>query len=190
MKAPRILIMALTIALAVGYWPAQAGEAPVTESSLIKAVNALEAATGGKVLEIRFVDETGHERFESVIAKPDEVIYMAANPVTEDVTKIAVKEVPAWMLNWKLTAYVKSIGKATVPLAKAISKAEALAGAPGIGAGLAKPLSGMNQVLAYDVELLKGEKREMIAIDATNGAKIANPEEIYEPWTPVRLVRN
>jgi hypothetical protein len=48
----------------------------------------------------------------------------------------------------------------------------------------------MNQVLAYDVELLKGEKREMIAIDATNGAKIANPEEIYERWTPVRLVRN
>jgi hypothetical protein len=94
------------------------------------------------------------------------------------------------MLNWKLTAYVKSIEKATVPLAKAISKAETLAGAPGIGAGLAKPLSGMNQVLAYDVELLKGEKREMIAIDATNGAKIANPEEIYEPWTPVRLVRN
>ena len=59
MKAPRILIMALTIALAVGFWPAQADAAPVTESSLIKAVNALEAATGGKVLEIRFVDATG-----------------------------------------------------------------------------------------------------------------------------------
>jgi hypothetical protein len=28
------------------------------------------------------------------------------------------------------------------------------------------------------------------AIDATTGAKIANPEELYVSWTPVKLVRN
>ena len=65
-----------------------------------------------------------------------------------------------------------------------------MAGAPAIGAGLAKPLSGANQVLAYNIELLKGGKRRLIAIDATSGAKIANPEALYESWTPVRLVRN
>jgi uncharacterized membrane protein YkoI len=190
MKALRVFLMFFAIALAAGIGPALTDAADMTAASLSKAVDALEAATGGKVLEIRFVDEKGHERFESVVAKPDQVIYMAVDPVTENVTKVAIKELPAWMLNWKLTEYVSSIEKATVPLAKAITKAEAMAGAPAIGAGLAKPLSGANQVLAYNIELLKGGKRRLIAIDATSGAKIANPEALYESWTPVRLVRN
>jgi uncharacterized membrane protein YkoI len=189
MKVPCILLMA-AIAFTAGVGPVPADAADMTAPSLSKAVDALEAATGGKVLEIRFVDEKGHERFESVVATPDAVVYMAVDPVSEDVTKIAVKEVPAWMLNWKMTEYVKSIEKANVPLSKAVAKAEALAGAPAIGAGLAKPLSGTNQVLAYNVELLRKGKRERMAIDATSGAKIANPEALYEPWTPVRLVRN
>jgi uncharacterized membrane protein YkoI len=190
MKVPRILLMAATIALTAGVGPALTNAADMTEMSLPKAVDALEAATGGKVLEIRLVDEAGHERFESVVATPGEVLYMAVNPVTEDVTKVAIKQLPAWALNWKLTVYVKSIEKANVSLSKAGAQAEDLAGAPAIGAGLAKPLSGTNQVLAYYVELLKHGKRERIAVDATTGAKIANPEVLYEPWTPVRLVRN
>ena len=190
MKAPRIFLMVVAIALAAGIGPALTDAADMIAASLSKAVDSLEAATGGKVLEIRFVDEKGHERFESVVAKPDQVIYMAVDPVTENVTKIAIKELPAWMLNWKLTEYVSSIEKATVPLAKAITKAEAMGGAPAIGAGLAKPLSGANQVLAYNIELLKGGKRQLIAINATSGAKIANPEALYESWTPVRLARN
>jgi hypothetical protein len=189
MKALRIILRAMTIALAVGTGLALTGAADITESSLTKAVSALEGSTGGKVLEIRFVDEKGHERFESVVAKADEVIYMAVNPVNEDVTKIAVKEVPAWMLDWKMTAYVRSIEKATVPLTKAIADAEAMARAPAVGAGLAKPLTGTNQVLAYNVELLAHGKRTRIAIDATTGAKIANPDQLYEPWTPVKLLR-
>lgn len=115
---------------------------------------------------------------------------MAVDPVNEAVTKIAVKKLPAWMLNWKMTEYVRSLEKANVSLSKAVAKAEALSGAHAIGAGLAKPLSGTNQVLAYNVELLRSGKRERVAIDATSGAKIANPEALYEPWTPVRLVRN
>jgi uncharacterized membrane protein YkoI len=190
MKAPRIFLMVVAIILAAGVGPALTSEADVTAASLSKAVDALEAATGGKVLEIRFVDEKGHERFESVVAKPDQVIYMAVDPVNEDVTKIAVKELPAWMLNWKLTEYVRSIGKANVSLSKAVAEAESLAGAPAIGAGLAKPLTGANQVLAYNVELMRHGKRERVAIDAVSGAKIANPEALYEPWTPVKLLRS
>src|SRR4030088_22577 len=101
------------IALAAGIGPALTDAADMTAASLSKAVDGLEAATGGEGLEIRFVDETGHERFESVVAKADQVIYMGADPVTESVPKIAIKELPAWMLNWKLTEYVSSIGKAT-----------------------------------------------------------------------------
>jgi uncharacterized membrane protein YkoI len=192
MKAPRIILRAVTIALAMGIGLALTGAtsaAEITEGSLSKAVSALESSTGGRVLEIRLVDEKGHERFESAIAKANAIIYMAINPVNEEVTKIDIKEVPGWMFDWKLTAYVKSIEKATVPLTKAIADAEAIAKAPAIGAGLAKPLSGTNQVLAYNVELLAHGKRTRIAIDATNGAKIANPEELYEPWTPVKLLR-
>lgn len=194
MKAPRILLKAVTIALVAGVWPAQpaqTGAADIPRGSLTKAVGALEDSTGGKVLEIRFVDEVGHEHFESVVARPNEVIYMAVNPVNEDVIKIAIKELPVWMLNWKLTQYVRSIEKANVPLTKAVADAESLAQAPAIGAGLAKPLTGTNQVLAYNIELrLADGKRKRVAIDATSGAKIANPEELYEPWTPVKLLRN
>ena len=190
MKAPRVFLMVVAIALAAGIGPALTDAADMTAASLSKAVDALEAATGGKVLEIRFVDEKGHEHFESVVAKPDQVIYMAVDPVTENVTKIAIKELPAWMLNWKLTEYVRSIEKANVPLTKAIADAEALARAPAIGAGLAKPLSGTNQVLAYNIELLADGKRKRITIDASTGAKIANPEALYEPWTPVKLLRS
>lgn len=58
MKAPCILLMAVTIAFMAGVGPALSDAADVTAPSLSKAVDALEAATGGKVLEIRFVDET------------------------------------------------------------------------------------------------------------------------------------
>jgi uncharacterized membrane protein YkoI len=153
-------------------------------------VEALERATGGKVLEIRLVDEKGEERFESVVAKDDQLIYMGVNLVTDNVTEISVKQLPEWMLNWRLTAYMKSIEKAKVPLAEAVARAEEATGAPAIGAGLAKPLSGTNSVLAYNVEVLKNGKRGRVAIDASNGARIANPEALYEPWTPVRLLRD
>ena len=190
MQAPRIFLMAVTIAFAAVVGPARTAAADITRESLTKAVGTLEASAGGKVLEIRFVDEVGHERFEGVVARPDALIYMVVNTVTEDVAKIDIKQLPAWMLNWKLTEYVRSIEKARVPLTKAIADAEALTRAPAIGAGLARPRSGVNQVPAYDIELLRGGKRERIAFDASSGTKIANPEGLYEAWTPVKLLRN
>jgi hypothetical protein len=36
---------------------------------------------------------------------------------------------------------------------------------------------------------MKGSTRHEFAIDATTGAFIANPEELYEPHTPVDLAR-
>jgi hypothetical protein len=39
------------------------------------------------------------------------------------------------------------------------------------------------------VEVIKAGKRERIAIDAVSGAPIANPQELYAAWTPVKLVR-
>jgi uncharacterized membrane protein YkoI len=93
------------------------------------------------------------------------------------------------MLGRELKAYVKSIRHAHLPLAQGIALAERTANKPAIGAGLAAPLSGTNAVLAYNVEVMKAGKRDRIAIDANTGAPIANPDEIYGAWTPVKLVR-
>jgi hypothetical protein len=48
MKAPRVFLMVVAIALAAGIGPALTDAVDMTAASLSKAVDALEAATGGK----------------------------------------------------------------------------------------------------------------------------------------------
>jgi hypothetical protein len=160
--------------------------------ALGNAVRALEAQTQGKVLEIRFVDERGKERFESVVVNDQDLLYMNISSPAQDITQIEVKNLPAWVTDkhWTLNQYVESIAKARIPLDSAIDRAEKMTRAAAIGAGLAKPLNPSNAVLAYYIELQRKGKRERIAIDATDGSKIANPEALYEPWTPVKLMRD
>jgi hypothetical protein len=98
-------------------------------------------------------------------------------------------QLPEWMVGRELMAYMKSVRQAQLPLAQAITIAERMANKPAIGAGLASPLSGTNAVLAYNVEVMKAGKRDRVAIDAVTGARIANPDELYVAWSPVKLVR-
>lgn len=163
-------------------------EPGVSDTLLSHAVEALEKATGGKVLEVRLIDEQGEPSFEAVVAKDDDVLHLRISSVNDAISVIEVKDLPQWAVNWELTAYARSIKEAKVPLAQAILMAEGIAGAPAIGAGLAKPLDGTNAVLAYTIEHLKGGKHTRVVIDAQTGLKIADPEELYEPWTPIRLV--
>jgi uncharacterized membrane protein YkoI len=107
----------------------------------------------------------------------------------DNVTEIKVRDLPPWLLNYHMDAYVRSVSKTKVPLDQAISKAEARDNAPAIDAGIAKPLSGINAVLAYFVQTMKGSTRHDLAVDATTGAFIANPEELYEPHTPVDVAK-
>jgi uncharacterized membrane protein YkoI len=164
-------------------------EAVVLPRALAHAVMAMQETTGGKVIEVRLADEKGAPVFEAVLKKEDNLVYMRIESVSDDVTEIKVSNLPPWMLTYRLEAYMRSIDKAKVSLADAIVKAEEYAAAPAIGARIAKPLSGTNAVLAYYVETIKGEKRQLAAIDAENGAFISNPETLYEPRTPVKLVR-
>jgi uncharacterized membrane protein YkoI len=159
------------------------------EGALSQAVQALEHSTGGKVLEIRLADEPGEISFDAVIAKGEELLDMHVAAVNDAVTSIDIAQLPEWMVGRKLTAYMRSVNKAKVPLADAIGVAERKAKAPAVGAGLATPLSASNAVLAYNVEVMKGQKRERIALDATTGAPIANPGQLYEEWSPVKLAR-
>jgi hypothetical protein len=81
------------------------------------------------------------------------------------------------------------IHMAKLPLANAIGMAERKAKEPAVGAALAKPLSGSNAVPAYNVEVMRGQKRERIALNAITAAPIANPDPPYEEWSPVKLAR-
>ena len=186
--SPSLATLALVV-LTVGAAMSQGREPGVSDDSLSHAVQVLEGKTGGKVLEVRLSDEPGDPSFDAVIAKGDDVLYMHIAAISDAVTSIEIKQLPEWMLGRELKAYVKGIRQAHLPLAQAIALAERTANKPAIGAGLAAPLSGTNAVLAYNVEVMKAGKRDRIAIDAITGAPIANPDEIYAAWTPVKLVR-
>jgi uncharacterized membrane protein YkoI len=184
------LAFTASVALLLGGLARAADTEPgIHYNSLSHAVQALEQQTGGKVMEVRLADEKGEPSFEAAIAKEDGVIYMRISTVAAAGTVIEVKDLPEWLLNWTMTAFMKSIYEANIPLAQAIAKAEQIAKAPAIGAGLAAPLSGTNAVLAYNIEVMKGGTRMRMAIDAKTGQQIANPDALYEPWTPVKLAR-
>ena len=100
-----------------------------------------------------------------------------------------MSDLPQWLLDYHLEAYARSAAKAKVTLGEAIIKAEKRDLAPAIHAGIAKPLSGDNAVLAYFVETLKGTPRQEYAVDATTGLFVEDPESLYEPHTPVELAR-
>jgi hypothetical protein len=190
MKAQSIAVLASLVfaVLTVGTARAQAVEPGVDDDSLSHAVQVLERQTGGKVLQVRLSDVPGPPSFDALIAKGAELVCMHISS-NDTVTSIKMKKLPQWMLSKTLKAYMKGIDEAKVPLSEAIKIAEHKANKPAIGAGLAAPLSDSNAVLAYYAEVMKGRKRERLAIDAITGASIANPEAIYEPWTPVDLVK-
>jgi hypothetical protein len=182
---------AIIAIVAMSWARVQASEADLMlpMGALAHAADALERKTGGRVLEIRLVDEKGEAAFECAVVVGDAVVYMRVASVTDEVTEIAVKELPEWLLNYKLQSYMRSTEQAQVPLVEAIMKAENRARAAAIGAGVAKPLRGDNAVLAYYVETLRGKRRGLEAVDAETGRSIANPEAVYEHWTPVRILR-
>jgi uncharacterized membrane protein YkoI len=183
-------VIVLTGALAPNPLAQAADTAPVVPTgALAHAARALGQSTNGKILEIRLTDEAGAPAFEAAIARDGALIYMRIESVSDNVTEIKVRDLPPWLLNYHLEAYMRSIVKAEVPLEQAIIKVEARANAPAIDAGVAKPLSGTNAVLAYFVETAKGKSRGQFAVDAMTGAFIENPDELYEPHTPVDLAR-
>ena len=154
-------------------------------ASLTDAVQSIESATGGKVLEVR-VRRHG-PGFAAVVTKGNQLANIKVHPVNGQVTKMSVDEVPQWMHDWKLRADAQDIHKARVSVSDAIRTAEQAQQAPAVDAGLAKPLSPSNDVLAYNIEVLKDGEPRRVAVDAKTGELIANPDEVLTPWTPERL---
>jgi len=157
--------------------------------ALAHAAEVFQEDTGGKVLEIRLADIVGAPGFEAALLKNGGILYMRIASPDAHVTEIDVKSLPPWLLNYPLEAYSRSAVRAQVPIQVAIAKAEKRNDAPAIDAGIAKPLGGDNAVLAYFVETLNGSRREDLAVDATTGVFIENPQSLFETHTPVELAR-
>jgi uncharacterized membrane protein YkoI len=160
----------------------------VPMGALAHAAAALEQATGDRILEIRLANEAGSAAFEAALADGDSLRYMRITADDES-TEIQVNDLPPWLHDYKLQAYMRSIGKEKVPIGSAILRAEHRQLAPATAAGIAKPLGGTNAVLAYFVQTYKDGKRALVMVDARSGTFIANPDELYEPPTPVELAR-
>jgi len=189
--APRVVLAAVLLPAFTFNAAAAEDEPVVPMGTLAHAARALEDSTRGKILEIRLSDEPGDPTFEAAVKKPDGngLVYMKIVSPTDEISAIKVSELAPWMVSYPLEAYMRSVDKAKVPLDKAITQAEKRADAPAVAAGVAKPLSGGNTVLAWFVETDKGKKHELLAIDAEYGAAISNPEALYERRTPVKLAR-
>jgi len=156
----------------------------VTKATLPHAIAAFEAFGGGRVLEARFGAHGDVPGFDAVVAKDGAFSHLRVDIPANVVAVIAEAEVPAWMASWVLKADAKSLEKAKLHLVEAVVKAEEIAGAPAVDAGIAAPLSGGNNVLAYNVALIKHNQPERVVIDAVTGQTIANPDTLLETWTP------
>jgi uncharacterized membrane protein YkoI len=158
----------------------------VTPNTLARAVQAVEQATGGRVLEVRLLHQNG-PGFQAVVIKNKQLTNVKVNSSNGNVTTIAATETPQWMLDWRLKSEAHEIGHAHVTPQQAVRSVEQAAGAPAIDVALARPLSGGNDVLAYNVEVVKDGMPQRVAIDANTGQIIADPQTVLGPWTPERL---
>lgn len=162
-----------------------AASMPIDRQALPRAIRAAEAYGGGRVLEIRFrVRQGGVAGFDAVLAKGTEFSRLRVDLPSYAVAVIQETDIPAWMANWVLKADAASLAKAKLPLVDAVAKAEAVAGAPAGAAGVAKPLTGGNAVLAYNVAVLTGGRPQRVVIDAVTGEQIADPDPLVEGWSP------
>jgi hypothetical protein len=197
----KILLPAATVAalLASGQWtPVHAQPAVVvavdspwkliTKESLPHAIVAFEAYAGGRVLEARYGAHGSVPGFDAVVAKEGAFSHLRVDIPANVVAVIAEAEVPAWMANWVLKADAKSLEKAKLHLADAVVKAEDIADAPAVDAGIAAPLSGENSVLAYNIQVIEDNEPKRLVIDAVTGLKIANPDALLETWTPEKAL--
>ncbi len=151
---------------------------------LAAAVAAIEQKTGGRVAEIRYHDRNGRGVYDAEVIVGNALSQSRVDARTGKVIAFERHETPAWMLDWESRADIKSLAKATVPLPQAILTAEkASNGAVATDAGLAKPLTAGNSVLAYNVEVVRDGSPRRIAVDANTDEVIADPN-MLETWSP------
>jgi hypothetical protein len=195
-EAKKIRVFLLTTALATGLvlggygLPAQAQSAAASPGQLVNkqtlplAIAAAEKFSGGKAMEIRFRVRQGVPGFDAVTARPGGFSRVRFEIPSSTVAAIGETDVPTWMSDWVLKADAKSLTKAKLSLAQAVVKAEDIAQAPAVDAGIAAPLTASNAVLGYNVQVFQGERPQRLVIDGMTGQPIQDPDQFMEAWSP------
>jgi len=154
------------------------GNLDPASASLPTAIATIEAKTGGKVMDIRFVDAGGAPVYEAVVVTPGNVSLARLDVGTGVVSGFDHGQVSDQSYDWEHQRDLRSFAKATTPLSTAVATVEQIAGAPAVNAGLAAPLTPDNDVLAYNIEIVKYGRVHRVAVDATTDQVIADPSAL------------
>ena len=146
--------------------------------SLPDAITKIEAETGGKVMDIRFADAGGTPAYDATVVTPGHVGEALLNARTGDIEGFDHDQVSNQSYDFEHQRDLRSFAKATVPLSKAIETVEQVAGAHAVNAGLGTSLTPDNDVLAYNVEIVRDGRVERVAVDATTDQVIADPSAL------------
>ena len=99
-------------------------------NALSGAVKAVEAASGGRVVEIRYNNVAGAPGYDIVLERKGEVSFQRFSDPAAGLVVLTDKTEPAWMLGWRGRKDVSLVSTASVPLTDAIRTAESVTGAP------------------------------------------------------------
>jgi hypothetical protein len=144
------------------------------------AVAAIEAASGGRVVEIRYNNVSGVPGYDVVVAKGSQVSFQRFSKPDAGLVALTGKTQPEWMLKWQARRDVDLVEKAKVPLSTAIRTAESsMSGAPAVAAGIAQSASRPDtSVHAYNVAILEGKDLRRVAVDSDTGQTIDDPSAL------------
>lgn len=148
------------------------------QTTLTDAIAAVEHSTGGKVIEIRFLEYNGKPGFHSVVLKNGQVEFDRIELPSKQVTQLT--DQPQWMLKYQQKTEVKEAAAAKVSLAQAIHTAETQTGTPAVAAGMAR-MPATSGVQAYNIMLDRSGSLERIAVDNSTGEVISDLQG-YEQW--------
>lgn len=147
--------------------------------ALPAAIKAIEASSGGRVLEIRYNNLDG-PGYDVVLAHGPQISFQRYTGPNNHMVALNEKSVKTWMLDWSNREDVKLINTAKISLVDAIRAAEAANNnAPAVAAGLAKTAaSSMTAVKAYNVALLRDGVQRRAAVDSETGELISDPSAL------------
>jgi len=147
--------------------------------SLIQALHAFHMGSDARVVEIRFSDKNGDPGYYAVLQKHGRADFVRVDETGRSV-ELTSASLPDWMLKRNSKVDLRFDRKATVPLAQAISTAEAAYnGAPAIAAGIARSASNPDSdVHAYNVLLDESGRVQRVAVDSMTGQIILDPQAL------------
>jgi uncharacterized membrane protein YkoI len=145
--------------------------------ALPAAISAIESATGGKVVEIRYNNTAGAPGYDVVVAKGTDISFERFTKPGQAIVAHTKETKPTWMLNWPAREDVSLVRTAKVGLPAAIRTAEAAnRNAPAVAAGMATSAAGSDtEVKAYNIAIVQDGELRRVAVDSATGSVIADP---------------